>query len=157
MSNLHPVGVFNDVTILDHKFGESKTGSIYFAVKFQTEYGIIWGDFYLTDKAAERSLEKIVLMGWRGTTLAELGDGTMLAGNLVQVTIEHDTYEGKTSSKIAWVNENHSVGKVTRDDAATASACRFDALARKVQQAAAPSDGHPAGIAQPQDDADVPF
>lgn len=148
MSDLHPTGVFNDVEIVDHGFRKSaKKGTPSFWVKFKTEHGFVFNDFYLTDKAAERSIDKIVEMGFAGETLGDpaLADGSALAGNLVQVTVEHDTYEGKTSARVAFVNRNHSTGGATRDEETAANAKQFDAIFRKAKAAA------------PIADDDVPF
>ncbi len=127
---IHPAGVFNDVRIVDHGFDKSKNGAICLWVKFESDEGNVVGRFYLTEKAAEYTLDKIAVMGFAGDDLAELADGTAMRDNLVQITVEHDTWEDKTSAKIAFVNENHSTGGLKRDDAAAANVKNFNALWR---------------------------
>jgi len=147
MIDLHPSGIFNDVEIVDHGFKNSKSDNpkLCFYVKFKTEHGTVWGDFYLTDKAAEYTLEKIAAMGYTGGDLPELHDGTVLRGNIVQITVEHDTWNDKTTAKVAFVNVNNHVGGPTRDENAAASAKAFNAMMRKAQKA------------QVENDDDVPF
>ena len=87
MVDLHPTGVFDDTEILDHGFAETKGDEpkLYFWVKFETEHGKVFGDFYLTEKAADYTLDKILywptlakdpvtagLKGWKGSS-RELG------------------------------------------------------------------------------------
>ena len=60
----HPIGTFNDAEITDHGFGESgekKTPHLW--VIFKTEHGELQGYFYLTERSAEFTMEKLVHMG----------------------------------------------------------------------------------------------
>jgi hypothetical protein len=145
MSDLHPSGVFDDVEIIDHGFDEvGEKNSLRFWVKFQTGEGMVFGNFWLTPKAAEHTLKKIAIM-WGAEApdkpdMKSLDDGTELAGNVVQVTVEHDTWEGKTRAVVGFVNRNHAEGGPTRDENATSSASAFNALLRKTVKAAQDDD-----------------
>lgn len=153
MAELIPQGTYDDVEILDHGFDESgQKKTTFFWVKFRVpEHGEILGRFYLpkgSDKGLEAAFRKIEAMGFSGEDLTELADGTLLAGNLVQITIEHEVYEGVTRARVGFVNPNHSTGTgPAKNDVAAANAKGFNAIWRKGKgkrsQAAA--------------DADVPF
>ena len=148
MVDLHPDGIFDDTEILDHGFAETKGDEpkLYFWVKFETEHGKVFGDFYLTEKAADYTLDKILSMGYEGKKPSQdLADGTKLRGNIVQVTVEHDTYNNNTKAKVGFVNVNNHVGGPTRDDKAAENASAFDAMFRKKVKE------------QVKDDDDVPF
>jgi len=130
---LHPVGTFNDTRIVDHGFDESKNGTLYFWARFETpeadEFGSLIGRFYLSDKAAEYTIEKIIAMGFTGETLKELADGTLLNGNLCQITVAAKNDEGYAPSvEVKFVNENYSTGGMTHDEEASLKAKNFDAL-----------------------------
>jgi len=144
MEELHPKGIFNDVEIVDHGFREKgDPPKLCFYVRFKTEHGTVWGDFYLTDKAVEYTLPKIAAMGYDGDDLPELGDGTVLCGNIVQITVEHDTWNDKTSAKVGFVNVNNHVQGPTHDEKAAASSKAFNAMFRAAKKAAVPEDDCP--------------
>ena len=145
MADIHPSGTFNDAKILDHGFDQvGQNKSLRFWVKFETTEGTIFGNFYLTEKAAEYTVPRIALMGYRGDNPGgDLADGSYLRDNLVQITVEHEEYEGKLKAVVAFVNENHSVGGPTRSEDAAQAANAFSALFKRE--------------AQKLDDEDVPF
>ena len=133
MADIHPIGTFNDTEIIDHGFAESgEKKSLYFWVKFRTpgaeDFGEVFGNFYLTEKAAPSTVEKIASMGYAGDDLSELSDGTKLRGNVVQITVEHDTYQETTRARVGWVNKNNAIMGPTHDEAAAAKAKQFNAL-----------------------------
>lgn len=130
---LHPAGNF-DATILDHGFSEAKTGTMQFWSQFETESGIITGFFPLTDKAAEGSLQKIAAMGYRGTNLPELADGTMLRSMRCSITVRHESYQGEMRDRVAWVNPEGYVPGPKRDETTAANAAKFNGLLAKIQE-----------------------
>jgi hypothetical protein len=61
---------------------------------------------WLTDGAWKKTVEALRVLGWIGDDLEELpalADGGALA-NECDIVIEHETYNGKTRAKIAWLN-----------------------------------------------------
>lgn len=153
MSELIPTGSYDDVEILDHGFDESgQKKTLFFWVKFRIpEHGEILGRFYLpkgSDKGLEAAFKKIEAMGFSGDDLTELADGSLLVGNLVQITIEHEVYEGVTRARVGFVNPNHSTGNgPAKNEVAAANAKGFNAIWRKGK----------GKRAQAATDADVPF
>lgn len=131
MPELHPIGTFNDVEILDHGFDESpEKNTPFFWVSYKTEIGNLTGRFYLTDRTVEYTIQKIEAMGFNGDSLAELADGTALAGNLCQITVEHETYEGNTRARVGFVNPNNSTIGPTHNEKAAANVKQFDTMWR---------------------------
>ena len=128
----HPTGNF-DAVILDHGYNQAKTGTTQFWVKFETEVDQIIGYFPLTDKAADGTLRKIQAMGYVGTNLSELADGSALRGHNCVITVGSDEWQGVRRSKVEWVNPEGWVPGVQRDETAAENASRFNGLLAKIQ------------------------
>jgi hypothetical protein len=87
------------------QLGVSSTGKEQIGVMFQligAHEGkhITWFG-YFTDNTVDRTLESLRHCGWDSDNLAELDS---LGANEVELVIEDETYEGKTRSKVKWVN-----------------------------------------------------
>lgn len=63
---------------------------------------------YFTDAALQFTVETMRACGWRGIDLDSL-DG--LDANEVNLTIEHDTYNGVTRARVKWVNNGGALLK----------------------------------------------
>lgn len=91
-------------TAIRATLGESKTGKEFVAVDFELDDGaatqIQWRGFF-TEKTADRTFESLRACGWKGD---DLGDITFPDGNAVHLVIEDEEYEGKTHSRVQWVN-----------------------------------------------------
>lgn len=96
------------------QFGSSSKGTAQVAVTYEVTDGpaagnsITWIGFF-TDGTTERTIESLQNSGWKGTDLTELdgleGEKLFAAlGNEVSLTIENETYEGKTRPRVRWVN-----------------------------------------------------
>jgi hypothetical protein len=97
------------------QFGSSSKGTAQVAVTYEVTDGpgaghsITWIGFF-TENTTERTIESLVNSGWKGTDLTELdgleGEKVFAAlGNEVSLTIENETYEGKTRPRVRWVNK----------------------------------------------------
>lgn len=64
-----------------------------------------WG--YFTEKTAERTMQSLRYCGWKGDDVTNL-EG--ISDNEVEVVVEHNTYNGKTNARVAWVNRPGSGG-----------------------------------------------
>lgn len=64
--------------------------------------GLTWTG-WLTEKAGERTIDTLRLMGWDGDDLTEQGL-TGLGSAEFELVVEGEEYEGKTFSKIKFVN-----------------------------------------------------
>ena len=81
--------------------GEASTGTPQVGVEFEIEDGDhkgerINGYFFLSDNAAEYTLEKLVTCGWTGTELGELGDpfaSASMGANLIELVVEPEDQE----------------------------------------------------------------
>lgn len=141
---LIPEGYYYGV-VTDHGFGpdEGKTGTPYLSVAFDLEdmktheaIGSITAYLYLSDKAIEKTVEKLRAIGFVGNDASELADGTKLRGMRCQVQIIHESYtnpqtnETKMTVKVGWINsENYQPSGVAHSDtAAKANASRLSAL-----------------------------
>jgi hypothetical protein len=78
---------------------------------------------YFTDKAKDRTIETIYKLGFNGDFdgLASGHDTKALdISNQVMVTIENDTYDGKETFKIKWINaigEQHGIKRLDKAEA----------------------------------------
>lgn len=86
--------------------GMSQTGKEQIAVLFELADGELAGQTitwfgYFTDNTLDRTLDSLRHCGWQSDSLADLDH---LDTNEVEIVVEEDTYEGKTRSKVRWVN-----------------------------------------------------
>lgn len=97
------------------QFGETKTGKQQVAITFEilaSEYAgqrITWFG-YFTPNAAERTVQSLRYCGFRGNDISQAP--TQALTSRVQLAIEHDEYNGRTSTKVRWVNRPSSGGMV---------------------------------------------
>ena len=143
--DLIPDGYYYGV-VTDHGFGpeEGKSGTPFISVAFDLEdmktgerAGCITAYLYLSDKAIEKTAEKLRAIGYVGSDASELADGTRMRGMRCQVQIIHDSFtdkEGQTriTAKVGWINpENYQPSGVAHSEsAAKANATRLSALLR---------------------------
>lgn len=155
---MHNPGTFNDTEILDCGFGESganKTPHLF--VIFKTSDAEITGYFYLTEKSAKFTQEKMLAMGVpKDMDWPEVCDGIesgdLLIGNKVQITVEREIYEGKDRAVIKSVRPDGFVGGPSRSETGAKNAKKFGAMWRQTAKAAPV-----ATTATVADDDDIPF
>lgn len=58
---------------------------------------------WLTEKTMERTLKSLRLMGWDGDDIYE--DLSSAKRNKVQIDVRHEEYKGKTTARVAFINE----------------------------------------------------
>lgn len=89
--------------------GKTNAGKPQVAVEFEILSAeaagehITWYGFF-SEKTEERTIKSLRLAGWRGDDLSDLSS---LGGDdapEVALVIEEETYEGKTRTKVQWVN-----------------------------------------------------
>lgn len=86
--------------------GKSQNGKEQIAVLFELVGGphdgqsITWFG-YFTDATLDRTLDSLRHCGWSSDSLAEL-DG--LDQNEVEIVVDQEEYQGKTRTKVQWVN-----------------------------------------------------
>jgi hypothetical protein len=93
---------------IEAALGETDTGKEQIAVRFSLldceNQEITWYG-YFTDKTLETTFKALRTAGWKGQDLMDLSD---LCGREdapeVFLVVEHETYEGKTTAKVRWVN-----------------------------------------------------
>lgn len=64
------------------------------------EYHTYYG--YFSDGALSITLKALRTCGWKGTNLLEV---EKLGGQIVQVVLDNETWEGKTRLKVKWIND----------------------------------------------------
>ena len=154
---LHPKGFFK-AEITDHGFAKTEAGTDYLAVKFLTlldgeKVGEITGFFFLTDKAAEYTVQKIRAMGYTGDDLRDLAkDPPILMGNMVQISVDHHEYKGEMRDQVASVYPEDWVPGLKKDAEAASNVMRFNALLKVGKPAVKATKG----TSEAKDD-DVPF
>lgn len=117
MSDSHPIGVFNDVEIIDHGWDKSKDkGTPFLWIVYQSTHGKITGRHYVTQGTIERFSKMLTDIGFTGSSLKDpaLSDGTALQGMACQITVANEEYDGKLSPRVQWVNANNSTGGANR-------------------------------------------
>jgi hypothetical protein len=93
---------------IEAALGETDAGKEQVAVRFELldlpGQGITWYG-YFTEKSTPITLKALRTAGWRGNDLMDLGDlCNPETTPEVYLVVEHETYEGKTSAKVRWVN-----------------------------------------------------
>lgn len=86
--------------------GEASTGNKEVAVLFDildeaAEFSALTWRGHFSDAAWERTVESLRICGWEGDDLTKL-EG--LDKNEVELVVEEEEYEGKTQTKVRWVN-----------------------------------------------------
>jgi hypothetical protein len=133
---LHPKGFFR-AEILDHGFGKTDAGTDYFGVRFKTliddgPTGEITGFFYMTEKSAEYTVQKVRAMGYEGDDLRDLAKvPPILQGRMVKITVEHREYQGEMRDSVASVYPEDWEPGLKKDAEAATNVARFNALLRK--------------------------
>lgn len=126
--NLHPAGKNFRGTIVDYGFSETKDGREQVFVKLQNDDTgeIVTAFMALTEKAAEWTVKKLRACGFNGFSFEDLDDGGVaLRGNKVLYEVEHDTYNGKTTAKVGWINKP---GGIRRAENGARNAARFNSI-----------------------------
>lgn len=112
--------------------GLTGTGKEQVAVEFEITTAefigqrITWYGFF-TEKTTARTLESLRYAGLKGNDISDLSDLSREDTPVVEIVVEHDTYNGKTSAKVAWVNRQGGGGlrNALPADAAKAFAARM--------------------------------
>jgi hypothetical protein len=95
------------------QFGETKNGNPQVVVNFEILDGpeagrrIAWFG-YFTEKTAQRTVESLRYCGFKGNDLSAAV--TQPLDQEVQIVIDHEEYNGKTSAKVQWVNRGGGDG-----------------------------------------------
>lgn len=157
MSELHETGRFR-ARAVEGAWGHTSNGVVQVAVQFQLETGakLTWYGF-MTEKTEERTMNSLIACG-----VSDLESLTGLGSDEVEVTVEHDTYNGNTRAKIAWVNRLGEGGVALKNKATPQEAKSFLSKHKgnflKLQKATGAAPPKPAGkpaAAQQKDD--IPF
>lgn len=108
------------------------TGSECIVVEVANDDGSQWWRGYLTDAALERTIDTLRQVGWvpeqHDFDLDSLDGTDLLVGNDARITTEENTYDGKTSIKVAWLNGTGYVGPPVSDDRKASLRARIKAL-----------------------------
>src|SRR5262249_11788611 len=87
--------------------GLSGTGKEQVAVRFRMTEGehegktVLWYSYFNTQENATRTLNSLRACGWIGDDLSDLQG---IENNEVEIVLEVEEYEGKTRTKVRWVN-----------------------------------------------------
>ena len=143
---MHSQGRF-DAVVTDHGYNVAKTGTPQLWVAYQTGEGTITAFLAITDKTAERVVKSIRAMGFQGDDMDALADGQQLRGNSCCITIRHESYNGETQAKVAFIDPygSEAVGakRLAPAEVAASNVRRFNALlkheAKQPQQSATPA------------------
>jgi hypothetical protein len=146
---------------IEAALGETDTGKEQIAVRFKlldvegqeiTWYG------YFTDKTQETTFRALRTAGWKGQDLMDLSDlCNPQTAPEVFLVVEHETYEGKTSAKVRWVNGTGGLAlkKALDPNKAKTFAARMKGQIAAFDRSAgtpkpAPKNGHTGGEHDPE-------
>ena len=100
-----PVGTWN-ARAISAALSYAKTGKEQVVVSFAILDGpgegqsVRWTGWF-TEKTFERTICSLRYCGWKGDDLSDL---STVGESDCQVTVEHDSYDGKSHAKVSWVN-----------------------------------------------------
>lgn len=106
------------------ELGYTQNGTEQVGVPFRIVEGpqegqtITWYGFF-SDKCVDRTLQSLRHCGWKGDDLTDL---STVGDEDVELDIIHDTHQGKTKAKVAWVNQIGGGGMKNKMGAAEAAA-----------------------------------
>ena len=139
------------------QFGYSSKGTEQLGISFLLENGRhIAAYLYFSEAAADRSIESLRTMGWKGDDLFALTVEDL--PEQVSLVIEPEEYEGKWTSKVKWINRAGGLNMADpMDDARRRQfAARMKARTRAVPGSSTnPRSG--SGRAESQTGDDIPF
>lgn len=161
------------VRVASHVLGKSGTGTPHVAVMFEDEHGdsLTWYG-YLTDKALERTIASLEILGWDPVAhdgrIDSLNGTGILEGNPADIVVEMESYQNELRPKVKWVNRpggSLGDGMAVEDANAFAAQLRAKILsaprpkATTTPGAARPAAAAGAGARKPlsQPDDDLPF
>ncbi|HEX4462931.1 MAG TPA: hypothetical protein VIA18_33385 [Polyangia bacterium] len=114
---------------------------------------------YFTDKTKKRTLESLRLAGWSNDDIGEI-EG--FGDTEVDIVVGHNTWEGKTSARVDWVNRAGSGGIALKSPMNDAERKAFAAKLKgdvvQSRKSIAPANkATPKTESQPKTDDDLPF
>lgn len=122
---------------------------------------------YFSEKTIDRTIESLRYAGWKGTDLSDLSDLSAENTPVVELVLETEDYNGKSTVRVSWVNRFGGGGVAIKDKmdagAAKSFAERMKAhvIAHDLQKGtatrAAPAKPAAPKPAAPASDIDVPF
>jgi hypothetical protein len=152
------------------QLGKTENGAAQLAAAFEISEGPYAGTTlpwygYFTDKTKKRTLESLRLAGWSNDDIGEI-EG--FGDTEVDIVVGHNTWEGKTTARVDWVNRAGSGGialKSPMNDAEKrAFAAKLKGEAVQSRKSVAPAtkvppkkNGKPAEEPPPAVDDDIPF
>lgn len=133
--------------------GESSTGKEQIAIQFEVltpDAGmrhITWYG-YFTDTTMERTIQSMRYCGWQGSDLTDLSG---MDANEVEIVVDDEVYEGKTRTKVKWINRGGGLALKAPMDAnkRKAFAASMRANIRAIDAGATPN-GKPAPRQSPR-------
>jgi hypothetical protein len=139
-------------TVLEAYLAEAKSGAEQIVLVFGLEEGPdaglpITAYKSLSEKAAPYTAKDMGTLGW-----APGDDVSKVLGAVCRLTIVHDTYDGKTSPKVKWINSVTAAAKPVSAEKASGAMARLNAAAKTNAAASALPPEPP-----PHTDADLPF
>lgn len=156
MAELHDEGRFR-ARAIEGAWGHTQTGTEQVAVLFELETGkrLTWYGF-MTDKTSERTMNALITCG-----VTDLLTLEGLTSNEVDLVVEHDTYNGKTTAKVVWVNPLGSGGVALKDKVEgserAAMLAKHQGNFLKLKKAAGVATGPAQPPPAPNDNDDIPF
>lgn len=124
-----PSGTY-EAKVVDYTVGETKNGTPQVLVMFQTlptehqpSTTITWYGLLNGDRAQEITIAALLTMGLKGNDLAPLCGGKQTGvldfDTVLNIVVEDHTYNGKTTSRVSWVNAQPGFRKATNPQTAS--------------------------------------
>jgi hypothetical protein len=160
MANLLDPGTYRARSV-EGALGQTSKGKEQVAVKFDLldfpGQSITWFGFF-TEATTNSTFKALRTAGWKGTDLSELSDLSNPDAPEVYLVIEHETYEGKKTAKVRWVNSAGGLALKARlePEQAKAFAARMRDQLAAFDAASKQNGGTPARAAQRRAEDDGP-
>ena len=133
---LNEAGVFEVLNVADWSAGKSsQSGTPYLELVLTTPKGDVKYRGYLTDKTAQKTLDSLMALGFKGDDASDFATkktGLFAVPKGVTVSVEAESYEGKVYFKAKWINAPKK--KDLADVAAVLREAGFDALLMKAKR-----------------------
>lgn len=111
-------GMYN-AKILNYGVKQTKSGDAAPTIKFAVGSNpVFWQGSWKEGKPREISLEALITCGFKKESVRDLykfadglDSGLLDISKEVNVTVEHETFDGKTYPRVSWINQAGAAGK----------------------------------------------
>ena len=128
--------------VIDYGLGETKNGDPQVKIRFKLDGDgseITWFGSLKEGRAREITIDALLVCGMVGDDLNDLsggaGSGILNEKKSVSIVVEDEEYNGKTTTKVKWINDIDGGGRsLAPDKKPLLKSMKGDILARRAQR-----------------------